>query len=354
MQHAIETLAGGEGIESLHERYIWAPLGMRSTFISLATAREAAASRMAEGYTRDAAEPETVIVAPYVDDYPLVGGGGIISSIADMTRYMAAVVHNGFPTLSSDAYEDLFVPRVVAGDSPHKAWSTQLYALGWKVATFHGHRIVHHDGGICGFAAKMLFLPAQRWGVVVLANSDAGGSAGNETVLLRLLRERLGLGEGEEGAEIFAGWEKEFAEILQRAKTARERLYPPASRPTTPLSLPLDAYEGAYSNAGYGLMHVRRTRATDNVPCRSKIASILHAEWPGRLMDFVFDFEHVGGEEFVVWVDTATSSAMVRSGQRGRFVVRDGRVKMLGVNLSPFEERTDDENLMVWFSRVVE
>ena len=44
--------------------------------------------------------------------------------------------------------------------------------MGWFLGTYRGHRTVSHSGADPGFGSKLVLLPDQRLGVVVLANSN--------------------------------------------------------------------------------------------------------------------------------------------------------------------------------------
>ncbi len=48
----------------------------------------------------------------------------------------------------------------------------EAVGLGWFLGTYRGHRTVSHSGADPGFLSKLVLLPEQRTGVVVLANSN--------------------------------------------------------------------------------------------------------------------------------------------------------------------------------------
>jgi len=48
------------------------------------------------------------------------------------------------------------------------------YALGWRVSDYHGHWTVSHTGTLSGSASKIILLPDQKLGIVILTNRDSG------------------------------------------------------------------------------------------------------------------------------------------------------------------------------------
>ena len=59
-------------------------------------------------------------------------------------------------------------PVIAVGDPP---WD-DAQALGWAVGSYAGHRTLSHSGADPGFGSRVVIVPEQRTGVVVLANSN--------------------------------------------------------------------------------------------------------------------------------------------------------------------------------------
>ena len=62
----------------------------------------------------------------------------------------------------------MWQPVVPVGRPP---WEEAM-ALGWAVGSYRGHRTLSHSGADPGFGSKLVLVPEQRTGVVVLANSN--------------------------------------------------------------------------------------------------------------------------------------------------------------------------------------
>ncbi|UNI15924.1 hypothetical protein JDV02_002408 [Purpureocillium takamizusanense] len=346
IQHVIETLTGGS-IEDAHRKHIWQPLGMKSTFISLKDAQQADKA-LAKGYTWDALNKK-LIDAPYSHDYPLVGDGGVISSIKDFTTYLHAVIHKSLP-LSDARFDELFKPRSIVSPASYEHMSTLLYALGWGVSSFRGKRMISHSGGITGFASKLQFLPDQKWGIAILANSDLGGALANEAIIMRMINDFLQV-PASERQDVMPLLDRKLDGMVQEYLSVRKTLYPDIPKRPLPLALPLSEYAGSYYNPGYRHIEFKVVKPRKGVPVADGTVQVLHAD-VRRLLDITLDLEHVSGEYFIAWTDTETSNILIKSGLRAEFVIGgDGKVAKCGIHLDPIS-RSDDEKMMVWFSRV--
>ncbi|MBK8075437.1 MAG: beta-lactamase family protein [Kineosporiaceae bacterium] len=72
------------------------------------------------------------------------------------------------PRLSPSVRDLVWRPVFPVGDPP---WEEAM-ALGWCVGRYRGHRTLSHSGADPGFGARLVLVPEQRTGVVVLANSN--------------------------------------------------------------------------------------------------------------------------------------------------------------------------------------
>lgn len=345
IQHVIETLTG-KPIEASHRRYIWEPIGMKSTFIKLSDAKSAQ-NILAEAYSWDELNHELVNVQP-AEDYPLVGGGGIISSIRDMTNYLRAHMYGGL-TLGPSWQKELYRPRAISRESTDRHKSDILYALGWGTYSYHGKRVVTHNGGITGFSSKLLFLPDQKWGVAVLANADMSGYGAVETVVARLLDDFLGLPQGER-EDLVSKFDEELEQSLEILANTRTRLYPKLPDPRLKSTLPLAAYAGSYYDPGYRTLELSVAKPLKRTPVTAGTTEVLHCEIR-RLVNLTLDFEHVSGDFFIAWSDTEIPNMAGRGGKRVQFVVgSDARVQKMGINLDMNGD--EDDRMVVWFKKV--
>ena len=47
------------------------------------------------------------------------------------------------------------------------------YALGWGLRDYHGRKLIGHTGGVGGFVSRVMLVPEENLGVVVLTNADS-------------------------------------------------------------------------------------------------------------------------------------------------------------------------------------
>ncbi|GAB4515019.1 MAG: hypothetical protein OHK0046_17900 [Anaerolineae bacterium] len=91
----------------------------------------------------------------------------LMSSASDLANYMIAQLNEGqFArefVLSPEYMQALHTPAVAAEDN-------QQYAMGWRVGLVKGVSAVHHGGILPDYRGKMVMLPGEGWGVVVLTN----------------------------------------------------------------------------------------------------------------------------------------------------------------------------------------
>lgn len=349
LQHALEELTGSP-IECSHRQHIWDPLAMSSTYIKLEDAL-ASDKVLADGHSWDSVH-ETVFKAPYTDDYPLVGGGGIITSLRDLLRYLYAVIHQELPGIDAEGHAELFKPRAIdVVDPPYPSMTTWLYGLGWSVSSYRGHRLIWHNGGISGFAAKMLFLPDLSWGVAILANSDILGAYANEALCIRLMEEFLDV-PPKERVDVITMMDARLKGESEKYHQLRSSLYPHVPTTPEPPPVPLSALVGSYWHPGYGTIDLGLSRPPEGaIPAKgdqSSTEEVLHAE-VSRLMPVHVYLEHITGGEFIAWMDTQPSSLAVRTGRRARFSRGENdAIRWVG-NLDPI---SDDEHMVVSLEKI--
>lgn len=154
----------GMGYGDFLKARIFTPLGMNDTRIM---SHSAIIPNRASGYHwRNNALRNGDFVADSILGY---GGGGIISTAADMARWAAA--------FDSE--------KLLKRATIEQAWTaakfnngkTSGYGLGWGIASVAGHRSVEHSGGhSTGFVSNLILFPDDALAVVVLANSTSANT----------------------------------------------------------------------------------------------------------------------------------------------------------------------------------
>lgn len=138
------------------------------------------------------------------DDLGLAYGylGGSVADLAAIGRSVAADLAD--PASACD-------PAVLATTVDNDP-AADGYALGWRVATWQGHRVLWHGGAVDGYATFLAVLPAS--GQVVAAVQDAYGPLHDERLMAASL-DAVGvlIGQPTTGAELPSVY-RAFAALL--------------------------------------------------------------------------------------------------------------------------------------------
>ncbi|KAI4180465.1 MAG: hypothetical protein L6R41_007226 [Letrouitia leprolyta] len=339
LSHVIETITGTWlGDVFLHR--IWTPLNMTQTYLSLDQAKAAAADRtqrvnLAKGYTWNNVTKNYTQV-PYMD-VPLVSGAGnIISTVDDYALWLHFLIRQT-PPLSKPGHASLRHPRTILDPTPLPGFTgTSTYALGWNVQNYHGEPLISHTGGVPGFGSIVGYLPDRKYGIVIFGNTAETAAIVEMTLFYYLLDEYLGIRKEDRG-----DIESAVENVLYGPKRAQladpiKALYPESPRgdDAIPLSLPLEKYTGVYHNIGYRNITITISKSEEG----EYLHSIIDRTWA-----FIFDFEHVSGEYFIVkgypdlpGADIASMDPLEILLLKAEFQVgEDGEVAFFGANLEP-------------------
>jgi len=157
------------------EEKIFIPLGMKS-------ATYGRGSLMATG---NWARPHSyggkgwVSGTPNENYYHVPPAAGVNSSIADMAIWLNAQLGHYPDVLSPELLRKTHAPLVnTPGELRSSGWRSERlsraeYALGWRVFTYQGRKLIFHGGAVRGYRGLIAFLPDQDVGIVVLWNSES-------------------------------------------------------------------------------------------------------------------------------------------------------------------------------------
>lgn len=171
----IERLAGTTFAAFLRTR-ILEPLGMYDT--EHVPSDDTMVPGLAAGHV---ASPDGGWMRGPVDTDSL-GEGGLVSTAADLARWMAHLRH---PKIvgSDETWRRMLEPTVLANGvvSP--------YGLGIKRTSYRGVDVLHHSGAVTGFNSQILVAPAHALDIVVLVN---GAAASASRIAEQILERALG------------------------------------------------------------------------------------------------------------------------------------------------------------------
>jgi CubicO group peptidase (beta-lactamase class C family) len=188
--------------------------------------------------------------------------GSINSSASEMARWVLLQLNHG---KFSGREDRLFSERqsremwsaqtiLPAGErqGPLAALSSKFaaYGLGWGLRDYRGRKMVGHTGGVSGFVSRVMLVPEENLGVVILTNAESGSAF--DSILFHILDSYFGLPPADWIAAYRAEdeqTEKEAADIMKKQEAGRAA----DSKP----SLPLEKYAGIYTDPWYGPVTIR-------------------------------------------------------------------------------------------------
>lgn len=208
----------GQSWEAYTREHIFAPLGMTSANFTVTETET----------TADYASPHALDVLAGVRPIPFfrnlgpIGpAGSINANVLDLEKYALFQLGDGTVAgasparLVSSALLDAMHTQQIAisqgaaipdgsrgpsADQPPALADAPLptnlgYGLGWMTETYHGVKLVTHNGVIDGFTAYMTLLPSARDGIILLTNAEVsnGGSLFTEAAGLELANWLLGV-----------------------------------------------------------------------------------------------------------------------------------------------------------------
>ena len=238
-------------------QHIFEPLGMKHSTVSSKDFKPS------DDYASPHSRVDGKLQVIPLEDLDNVGPAGSINSCAaDMARWVQLQLNRGKLSdrdgrlFTEQRSREMWSPQTIlpTGDlSPALAGlKTNFadYALGWGLREFHGRKLVGHTGGVGGFVSRVMLVPDENLGVVILTNAEEGGAF--DAILYHVLDHYLelpatdwiGLFKAVKDQE-----EKEAAETMKKTEGARAA----NSKP----SVPLDKYAGTYNDAWYGPISIR-------------------------------------------------------------------------------------------------
>lgn len=97
--------------------------------------------------------------------------GSITSNVNDLSKWVIMQLdngkYNGKQVVPAKVIQETRESNTIVGNN------FNTYGLGWFLKDKFGKKIVTHDGGANGFLSKTVLVPEEKFGYVILTNSDA-------------------------------------------------------------------------------------------------------------------------------------------------------------------------------------
>jgi CubicO group peptidase (beta-lactamase class C family) len=240
--------------EDLVKTALFTPLGMqRSNFTVAAMQRE---PNHAEAYQLNL---QREVVKVEHEPLDTMGPTGSINSSADeMARYarmmLAGGMFEGKRVLLEADVQAMMQPQMPAGKSLFSdVFGFQSYGMGLFVQTYRGIDIAHHGGNLKGASALIVFAPAKRIAIVVLANRSR--TRLRDALPYEILDRLLGLEP--------IGLLKRYRELEEKGfatEDAAKQEGVSDRKPNTKPARALPEYAGDYEHPGYGRIRITHDR----------------------------------------------------------------------------------------------
>jgi CubicO group peptidase (beta-lactamase class C family) len=202
-------------------------------------------------------------VIPFEDLDNAGPAGSINSSVAEMSKWIQLQLNHGkIPGADTRIFSDkssqemwaqhMIVP-IGPGASELKALQPHFrgYGYGWFLWDYRGRKLVGHTGGVAGFVSRVLLVPEENFGLVILTNAEE--DAAFESVMYHIVDSYFGAPATD--------WITAFKTVNDKQeKNADETMKKAAANRaanSTP-SLPLEKYVGEYSDPWYGKITIRQ------------------------------------------------------------------------------------------------
>ncbi len=201
-------------------------------------------------------------VIPFEDLDNAGPAGSINSCAADMAKWVQLqlnhgkfVDHDGH-LFTEERQREMWTPQTILpiGDPPQPLAALKAnfadYALGWRLSDYHGRKLIGHTGGVGGFVSRVMLVPEENLGVVILTNAEEDGAF--DAILYDVLDHYFHLPPTDWIAAFKAvkdKEEKDAEETMKHAAAARDA----NSKP----SLPLEKYAGVYNDPWYGPITIK-------------------------------------------------------------------------------------------------
>lgn len=251
----IPAVTGKSWEDYIRER-ILQPLGMTRTTLSNAGFKPG--DNVAWPHSRLGGKLQSI---PFVGLDNAAPAGAINSSVNEMTKWLFLQLARGkFPDRAARLFSEkqsaemwsaqtilgTDVPPQMAALKPNFA----AYGLGWGLRDYHGRKLVSHSGGVAGTVTRVMLVPDENLGVVILTNAEEGGAF--ESVLFHILDHYFSV-TGNDWITAFKAVQD--ADLKEAEEFTRKR---GADRATdSKPGLPLERYAGTYKDAWYGTATMR-------------------------------------------------------------------------------------------------
>jgi CubicO group peptidase (beta-lactamase class C family) len=107
----------------------------------------------------------------YKSDITMHASGGVISTIDDLSKWLAANINQDNVLLNKDSWGELHTSTATQ-DKKYFTYQRSGYSLGWDIAEYGNDRILTRFGGLAGISFHISFMPDKKVGVIAFSNDN--------------------------------------------------------------------------------------------------------------------------------------------------------------------------------------
>lgn len=250
--HAME-LVSGESWESLVQRRLLDPIGMRNTVFTMEDV-----CRKPEYAVCYSEKPDSTELIRVPANEHMIGAGpagGLNSDIVDMARWLITLIGagaiDGRQVIPQSVLAATIAPSVGIANFmlAIRGWTELLnptYGMGRHTAVYRGRLLSYHGGLLCAMYSQVSYLPVERLGVVVFAIGSHCGGVLRDSITWNVYERLLGMDE--------TPWNARFLPIVAKDKetqvAARSKASSGRVGGTRP-SHPIADYAGTFEHRLY-------------------------------------------------------------------------------------------------------
>lgn len=211
-----EVIARVSGMnwETFIQKRIMEPLQMQNSFSSISQVKDI--NLMASPHSTESGTIQKISLYG-----TMVNGaaGGIISNVDDMSKWMLVQLNKGKygsglsqQLFTKERQNEMWTIHTVDQINPNPRYNQHFngYGLGWNLSDMKGNLNVSHTGGLPGMLSIVTMIPDLNLGIVILTNTENGGSGLFSAISQTIIDSYLGLNN--------YGWVDKYAAYLQSQK----------------------------------------------------------------------------------------------------------------------------------------
>ncbi len=254
----IMFLAAGEIIPAVTDtswdeyimEHFFKPLKMNESNVSITRFKQD--GNIASPHHVDFETNETIVI-PYINWDNIAAAGGINSNVKELCQWIKLQLNNGITNnqqiITKKSIWEMRKSHTIMQISQNQAklWDSKhfhTYGLGWDLFDYHGRKIVNHGGGADGMISKLVLVPEENLGFVILTNSI---NYLPTALMYKILDNYFGA-EEDDWSQLFLSYYKQRLERNRQNKTEKEKNRLKDTEP----ALALELYTGTYTGKMYG------------------------------------------------------------------------------------------------------